>query len=212
MSLYDYDRAVCAAFAAGEAAPLCGIDEAGRGPLAGPVYAAAVILPPGAEISGLNDSKKLTAQKRALLYERIVQQATAHCIASASHEEIDALNILQATLLAMRRAVQGLGVLPGLLLVDGNSDPCAGPPTRLVVQGDAHSACIAAASILAKVARDRHMAELDSAYPQWRFAQHKGYGTKLHYEMLNAHGPSPVHRNSFLKKWQAAGRNPVEID
>lgn len=206
MPLYEFDAALrrqgCAA--------LCGVDEAGRGPLAGPVYAAAVILPPDARFEGLDDSKKLTEKKRDRLYDEIIQQAVAYNIAQATHDEIDAYNILQATLLAMRRAVEGLPQKPGYILIDGNADPYAGAdsaieiPIQTVIKGDGTSACIAAASILAKVARDRHLAELDKAYPQYQFAKHKGYGTKLHYQLLDAHGPSPVHRRSFLRKWEAA--------
>ena len=198
MSLYLFDRTV---MAQGYSC-LCGVDEAGRGPLAGPVYAAAVILPYHTEIQGINDSKKLSEKKREALFELIIEQATAFCIASADETEIDAYNILQAYLLAMRRAVQGLTLQPDFVLVDGNCDPGVGIPTGTVVQGDATSACIAAASILAKVARDRKMLELDALYPQYAFAKHKGYPTKLHYERLEQYGESPVHRQSFLKKWR----------
>lgn len=200
MSLYDFDRAILAE----GYDTLCGVDEAGRGPLAGPVYAAAVILPYDAEMEGLNDSKKLSEKKRELLFHQITDQALHWCIASADAAEIDFVNILQASLLAMRRAVEGLGHRPDLLLVDGNTDPKVGITTRTVVKGDAASAAIAAASILAKVARDRHMLELDKQYPQYRFGRHKGYPTKLHYQLLDAHGPSPVHRVSFLHKWREA--------
>jgi len=198
MGLYQYDKQMIA----GGYPALCGVDEAGRGPLAGPVFAAAVILPGKYEIPGIDDSKKLTEKKREKLYDEILKHVVACHIAMADEGEIDRLNILQASLLAMRRAVRGLPASPDLLLVDGNQDPRAGLPTRTVVKGDATSACIAAASILAKVARDRYMAELDRKYPQYRFAAHKGYPTKLHYEMLDAYGPSPVHRMSFLKKWK----------
>jgi len=199
LNLYAYDRE---AYALGFER-IAGVDEAGRGPLAGPVYAAAVILPRDTEISGLNDSKKLTERKRDALYGLIIEKA-AYCIASVDAAGIDEMNILQASLLAMRRAVEGLHIPPDCLLVDGNQDP--GVPnlhTRTVVKGDATSAAIAAASILAKVARDRHMKALDQEYPQYLFARHKGYPTKLHYEMLDLHGSSSVHRQSFLRKWRA---------
>lgn len=182
---------------------LCGVDEAGRGPLAGPVYAAAVILPENCGIEGLNDSKKLSEKKREKLFDEIVEKAVAYCIATASVDEIEKMNILRAAMLAMKRAVEGLREKPELVLVDGNSEPEVGIETRLIVGGDAKSAHIAAASILAKVARDRFMLELDEQYPQFEFAKHKGYGTKLHYEMLGKYGPCPAHRESFLKKWRA---------
>ncbi len=180
-------------------AVVAGVDEAGRGPLAGPVFAAACILPAGLEDAGINDSKKLSEKKRDALYDLIRERAESWCVASASPEEIDEINILNATFLAMKRAVDGLSVRPDLLLVDGNRCPGTGIPERALVKGDAKSISIAAASILAKVSRDRHMLELDALYPEYRFAQHKGYPTKLHYEMLKAHGVSPVHRRSFLK-------------
>ncbi|SDN42449.1 ribonuclease HII [Acetanaerobacterium elongatum] len=178
---------------------LCGVDEAGRGPLAGPVFAAAVILPRGVVIDGLNDSKKLTESKREFLYDQIINTAVAYGIAYATEAEIDEYNILQATFLAMRRAVDQLGSLPGCILVDGNRMPPLPSPAECVVKGDAKSACIAAASILAKVSRDRLLYELDKQYPQYCFGQHKGYPTELHYEMLIRYGVSPVHRKSFLK-------------
>ncbi len=181
--------------------PVCGVDEAGRGPLAGDVYAAAVILPKQFELPGLNDSKKLSAKKREQLFDSIQAQAVSWCIATASVKEIEELNILNAAMLAMRRAVEGLSVAPALGLVDGNRDPgFANVPCQTIVGGDGKSASIAAASILAKVARDRYMLELDAQYPQYQFAKHKGYGTKLHYETLKTYGPSPVHRPSFLRK------------
>lgn len=182
---------------------LCGVDEAGRGPLAGPVYAAAVILPEEFDLPGLNDSKKLSPKKREMLFDRIKEQAVSYCIASASEQEIDEINILQATFLAMNRAVQGLPVRPQMVLVDGNRDPGLDAPTRCVVGGDAKSACIAAASILAKVERDRVMQRLHQAYPAYGFDKHKGYPTKLHYEKIAEFGPSPVHRMTFLKKFYA---------
>lgn len=180
---------------------VCGVDEAGRGPLAGPVCAAAVILPRGLDIPGLNDSKKLTAKRREALYDIITEQALAYGIAFASEQEIDEINILQATFLAMRRAVEQLGVQPELALVDGNRDPGLGIPTRTIVKGDGLSASIAAASILAKVTRDRWMEVLDAKYPQYGFAVHKGYGTKRHYEALREYGPCGIHRQTFLKKF-----------
>ena len=187
---------------------VCGIDEAGCGPLAGPVYAAAVILDPNDPIEGLNDSKKLTEKKREALFPQIQQRALAWAIASASAQEIDEINILQARLLAMRRAVELLEIKPDYALVDGNRDPnIPGVPSLLIVGGDAKSASIGAASILAKIARDHDLLELDKAYPQYLFAKHKGYPTKLHVEKLLEYGPCPAHRQSFLKKiWERAGR------
>ena len=179
---------------------VCGIDEAGRGPLAGPVYAAAVILPDDWEPSGLNDSKKLTPRMRDRLFDEITANAAAYSIAFATEKEIDEVNILQATFLAMRRALEGLPVVPDFALVDGNRDPGLGIPTRCEVKGDGRFACIAAASILAKVSRDRVMAEYDALYPQYGFLKHKGYGTKDHCEALRAFGPCPIHRQSFLGK------------
>lgn len=179
---------------------ICGIDEAGRGPLAGDVYAAAVVLPEGAFIEGLDDSKKLSEKKREELFDVIISECSAYSIATASAKEIDELNILNATFLAMRRAVEGLGVKVDFTLVDGNRDPKLYCPTETVVKGDSKSASIAAASILAKVARDRYMRSLDEKYPQYLFAKHKGYGTKLHYEMIAKYGFCPEHRQSFFKK------------
>lgn len=179
---------------------ICGIDEAGRGPLAGSVFAAAVILPEDVFIEGLDDSKKLSEKKREKLFDEICEKASEYSIASASVEEIDRLNILQATFLAMRRAVDGLSKKADYALVDGNRMPRLDIPGEAVVKGDSVSACVAAASILAKVSRDRYMLELDRRWPQYRFAQHKGYGTKLHYEMLAEHGLCPEHRRSFFKK------------
>ena len=179
---------------------VCGIDEAGRGPLAAPVYAAAVILPERFSLPGLDDSKKLSAKKREQLYDEICSQAAAWCVASASEAEIDELNILQATFLAMRRACEGLAVPAAYALVDGNRMPPLAIPGETIVKGDARSASIAAASILAKVSRDRYMEEMDALYPQYQFARHKGYGTKLHVELLRQYGPCPIHRRSFLKK------------
>ena len=180
---------------------ICGVDEAGRGPLAGPVCAAAVMLPPGLEIPGLNDSKKLTDKKRRELYDVITAQAVSYGIAFASEQEIDEINILQATFLAMERAMQTLSPQPQLALIDGNRAKDFGLPVRTIVKGDSLSASIAAASILAKVTRDRLMEEYDAQYPQYGFAVHKGYGTKRHYEALREFGPSPIHRKTFLKKF-----------
>lgn len=182
---------------------ICGIDEAGRGPLAGDVYAAAVVLPEGAFIDGLDDSKKLSEKKREELFDVIISECSAYSIATATAKEIDELNILNATFLAMRRAVEGLGVKVDFALVDGNRDPKLYCPTETVVKGDSKSASIAAASILAKVARDRYMKILDEKYPQYLFAKHKGYGTKLHYEMIAKYGFCSEHRQSFFKKHKA---------
>ena len=179
---------------------LCGVDEAGRGPLAGPVCAAAVILPRGLEIEGLNDSKKLTEKKREELYNVICKEALSFGIAFATVEEIEERNILGATFLAMNRALEQLDPQPELALIDGNRNTGILVPSRCVVKGDAKCADIAAASILAKVTRDRYMLEQAKLYPEYRFEQHKGYGTKLHYEALREYGPSPIHRMSFLKK------------
>ena len=180
---------------------ICGVDEAGRGPLAGPVCAAAVILPPDLEIPGLNDSKKLTDKRRRELFPIIKEQAVAYGIGLASHEEIDGINILQATYLAMERAINALTVKPELALIDGNRAKDFGLPVETVVKGDSRSASIAAASVLAKVTRDDLMLELAQQYPQYGFEIHKGYGTKAHYAALTAHGPCPVHRMTFLKKF-----------
>lgn len=203
MDLYLYERE---ARAAGYCR-VCGVDEAGAGPLAGPVYAAAVVLPLGLELPGLNDSKRVSPKRREGLFDAIRERAAAWSVASVSEQEIDAMDILNARILAMERAIEGLGTAADFALVDGNRDHgsrCAITiPHQLIVGGDGKSACIAAASILAKVSRDRYMLELDARYPQYGFARHKGYGTKLHYQMLDAYGPSPVHRRSFLRKWEA---------
>lgn len=177
---------------------ICGVDEAGRGPLAGPVCAAAVILPPDVELPGLNDSKKLSEKKRELLFPLIQEQAVAWSVAFASVEEIEELNILRATFLAMNRAIAGLDPKPDLALIDGNQNREIAMPSRTVIHGDARCACIAAASILAKVSRDRLMKELAVRYPQYGFEKHKGYGTKAHYAALREYGPCPIHRRSFL--------------
>lgn len=179
---------------------VCGIDEAGRGPLAGPVFAAAVILPFGLEIEGLNDSKKLSEKKREKLFDVITAQAEAYGIGFATEREIDEINILQATFLAMKRAFDALPKAAHYALVDGNRMPTLGVPTKTIIKGDACSASIAAASILAKVSRDRLMYELDGVYPEYQFAKHKGYGTAVHVQALKEYGPCPIHRRSFLKK------------
>ena len=180
---------------------ICGVDEAGRGPLAGPVCAAAVILPEGLELPGLTDSKKLTDKKRRELFPLIQEQAIAYGIGFATEQEIDEINILQATFLAMQRALDQLSVKPDLALVDGNREKDFGVPVKTVVKGDSLSANIAAASILAKVTRDNLMQEMAGSYPQYGFEIHKGYGTKAHYAALREFGPSPIHRMTFLKKF-----------
>ena len=187
---------------------VCGVDEAGAGPLMGPVYAAAVILPRECVIEGLNDSKKLTEKKREALYEVITATALAWSVASVSAAEIDATDILSARMKAMQSAIDGLAVKPDMALIDGNRDhgkyAAITTPHRCIVGGDGCSASVAAASILAKVSRDRYVTEvLDKRYPQYQFAKHKGYGTKLHYAMLDQYGPCPEHRLTFLKKWEA---------
>lgn len=179
---------------------ICGVDEAGRGPLAGPVCAAAVILPRGLDIPGLNDSKKLSEKKREALFDVICSSAKAYGIAFAEVEEIESQNILNATFLAMNRAIAKLGIEPELALIDGNRNSGIELPSRCVIKGDSTCADIAAASILAKVTRDRYMLEMAREYPQYHFEKHKGYGTKLHYEALREYGPSPIHRRSFLRK------------
>ena len=181
---------------------VCGVDEAGRGPLAGPVFAAAVILPEGLTIEGLDDSKKLSEKKRGILYDVICEKSLAYAIASASEKEIDDINILNASLLAMKRAVSKLSVSPDVILVDGNKTFETDIHIRSIVKGDSLSANIAAASILAKVSRDRFMIELAGKYPEYMFEKHKGYPTKLHYEMVEAYGLSDVHRKTFFKKYK----------
>lgn len=202
MTLFEFDESISKE----SGASVCGVDEAGRGPLAGPVCAAAVILPHGCDIEGLNDSKKLTAKKREKLFYEITEKATAHSIIIIDAKTIDEINILKASLLAMRIAVNNLTSVPDIVLVDGNADPKfeRQTDTRLIVGGDAKSASIAAASILAKVFRDRYMMRVHEEYPQYGFDKHKGYGTKAHYEALNTFGTCPEHRESFLKKWRAA--------
>ena len=198
MTIWEYDNAV-----RNEGYPvIAGVDEAGRGPLCGPVCAAAVVLPPETVIEGINDSKKLSEKKRESLFEAITETAVSYGIGFASVEEIEQYNILNATFLAMCRAVSQLSVVPAMVLVDGNRTPKGlALPSRTVIKGDALSASIAAASILAKVSRDRLLLEMDAQYPEYGFAKHKGYGTAAHYEALRQYGPSPVHRMSFLKKF-----------
>lgn len=194
MELFDFDKNLR------NGRVICGVDEAGRGPLAGDVYAAAVIFDEDTVIEGINDSKKLSEKKREMLFDLIIEKAKAYSIATASIEEIEEINILNAAMLAMKRAIEGLEIKPELALIDGNKSPEIQIETETVVKGDAKSQSIAAASILAKVARDRYMKEIDEKYPQYQFSRHKGYGTKLHYEMIERYGISPVHRPSFLKK------------
>lgn len=199
MDLWQYERE---ALTEGHTL-VCGCDEAGAGPLAGPVYAAAVVLPLGVDIPGLNDSKKLTERKREELFPVIQEMAAAWSVAFVDAAEIDATDILSARMKAMQLAVEGLPQLPDFVLIDGNRDhgktAAITVPHRCVVKGDSLSASIAAASILAKVSRDHFMLEMAERYPQYRFDKHKGYGTKLHYEMLRTYGPSPIHRRTFLK-------------
>ncbi len=196
MSLYDFEhekRAMGYKY-------ICGVDEAGRGPLAGPVFAAAVILPWDYEIDGVNDSKKLSEKKREKLFDEIIEHALAYSIQSRDNFVIDEINILAATMQTMKNAVEDLSITPDIVYVDGNRIPQLSVPTEYVIHGDAVSASIAAASILAKVSRDRFMYEMDKKYPEYGFAKHKGYGTKLHYEKLREFGPCEIHRMTFLKK------------
>ncbi len=180
---------------------VCGVDEAGRGPLAGRVYAAAVIMPQSVIVDGVNDSKKLTEKKRENLFEKITENALSYSIAWADEKEIDEINILQSTYLAMKRAVEKLKTKPDMVLVDGNRLPEFGIPAKSIVKGDSLSHSIACASILAKVSRDRYMCKEAEKYPEYLFEKHKGYGTKLHIEALKKYGPSPIHRKTFLKKY-----------
>lgn len=179
---------------------ICGVDEAGRGPLAGPVFAAAVILPKDYEIDGVNDSKKLSEKKREKLYDEIIEHAVSYSVISVDNKTIDKINILQATMLAMKTAVDSLEIKPDIVYVDGNRLPPLDVPAEYVIKGDATSASIAAASILAKVSRDRFMLEMAKKYPEYRFDKHKGYPTKLHYDMIKEYGVSDIHRLTFLKK------------
>lgn len=180
---------------------ICGVDEAGRGPLSGPVCAAAVVLPKGHIIEGVNDSKKISEKKRELLYDKIIEEAEDYSIAMASPQEIDEINILEATFLAMKRAIDGLKTKPDYVMIDGNRMPKIDIDGETIVKGDGRSASIAAASILAKVTRDRYMLEMAKKYPEYKFEKHKGYGTKLHYEMLDKYGPCEIHRQTFLRSW-----------
>lgn len=203
VDLHFEEKARAAGFSA-----VCGVDEAGAGPLMGPVYAAAVILPADCVIEGLDDSKKLTEKKREALFPVIFEKAVACAVASVDASEIDATDILSARMKAMQLAIDALEVLADYALIDGNRDHGASAkittPHETVIGGDGVSLSIAAASVLAKVSRDRYVVEvLDPQYPEYQFAKHKGYGTKLHYEMLDRYGPSPVHRKTFLKKWEA---------
>ena len=179
---------------------VCGVDEAGRGPLCGPVCAAAVILPIDCEIEGINDSKKLSEKKREAIFDVIKEKALAYSVCMVDAKTIDEINILQATFKAMREAVEGLSLKADIALIDGNQKPGLSIEQRTIIKGDARSISIAAASILAKVSRDRYMKEIDEKYPQYQFAKHKGYGTKLHYEMIAEHGICDEHRRTFLKK------------
>ncbi len=181
-------------------AVVCGADEAGAGPLAGPVYAAAVILPDDFDLPWLNDSKKVTPKRREALFDQIKEQAVAWAVASVGEREIDEINILNARMKAMDLAIHQLDPAPDFALIDGNRNKGITIPNRMVVHGDSLSASISAASILAKVSRDRYMLEMAERYPEYHFEQHKGYGTKLHYEMLHKYGPCPIHRLTFLKK------------
>lgn len=198
MTLYEFDKEIKNE---NGIELLCGVDEAGRGPLAGDVYAAAVIFPDNVIIEGINDSKKLSEKKREALFDKIKEKALAYCIATASVSEIEDINILNAAMLAMKRAVEGLNVTPEVVLIDGNKTPDISVKAISVVKGDAKSQSVAAASILAKVARDRYMKEMDKKYPEYQFSKHKGYGTKLHYEMVGKYGLCDIHRPSFFKKY-----------
>lgn len=198
MTLSEFDREYSKHFRV-----VCGCDEAGRGPLAGDVFAAAVVFDDNTVIEGINDSKKLTEKKREQLFDEIKQKALFWSIKTASVEEIENLNILNAAMLAMKRAIEDLAVVPDICLIDGNKTPVVDVKTEAVVKGDAKSQSIAAASILAKVARDRYMLMLSKQYPQYQFEKHKGYGTKLHYQMIDEYGPCEIHRPSFLKKYYA---------
>lgn len=199
MDLHEFDMQYY-----GEYPLLCGMDEAGRGPLAGDVFAAAVILAPDTVIEGINDSKKLTEKKREKLFDEIKEKALYWSIKTASVEEIEQLNILNCAMLAMKRAAESLGVTPDMALADGNKTPQLSCPVQFVIKGDAKSQSIAAASILAKLARDHYMKEMALKYPQYSFEKHKGYGTKAHYQALDEYGPCEIHRMSFLKKYYAA--------
>jgi len=198
MTLYEYDCELRKNYPV-----VCGCDEAGRGPLAGDVFAAAVIFDKDTVIEGINDSKKLTEKKREKLFDEIVEKALDFSIQTASVEEIEDINILNSAMLAMKRAVEDLKVKPDICIIDGNKTPDLPYKAQAVVKGDATSQAVAAASILAKVARDRYMLEMSEKYPEYGFEKHKGYGTKLHYEMLDKYGACGIHRQSFLKKYYA---------
>lgn len=198
MNLYEFDCEYRKEYPV-----ICGVDEAGRGPLAGDVFAAAVIFSPDTVIEGVNDSKKLTAKKREQLYDEIISKALYYSIKTATVQEIEEMNILNAAMLAMKRAVETLGVIPDIALVDGNKKPIIDIKTEAVVKGDGKSQSIAAASILAKVARDRYMIELAEKYPEYQFEKHKGYGTKIHYQKIDKYGACEIHRPSFLRKYYA---------
>lgn len=193
--LFEFDNAIREKYKT-----FCGVDEAGRGPLAGDVYAAAVIFDADVVIEGINDSKKISEKKREILFDEIISKATDYCIATSNIAEIEEVNILNAAMLAMKRAIEGLKCTPEIALIDGNRSPLVSCDTMTIVKGDANSQSIAAASILAKVARDRYMKEIDSEFPEYQFSRHKGYGTKLHYEMIEKYGVCEHHRPSFLKK------------
>ncbi|MBE6870154.1 MAG: ribonuclease HII [Ruminococcus albus] len=182
---------------------VCGCDEAGRGPLAGDVFAAAVVFDKDTVIEGINDSKKLTAKKREKLFDEIIEKALDFSIQCATVAEIEEINILNCAMLAMKRSVEAMKIKPNVCLIDGNKTPDVECDAIAVVKGDAQSQAIAAASILAKVARDRYMLQMAEKYPEWQFEKHKGYGTKLHYQMIDKYGESPIHRPSFLKKYYA---------
>ncbi len=198
MTLYEFDKAYAENYPV-----VCGVDEAGRGPLAGDVFAAAVIFEDGVVIEGINDSKKLTAKKREKLFDEIIAKAKYYSVKTASVQEIEEINILNSAMLAMKRAVEDLPCKLDIALIDGNKVPELSCKAAAVVGGDAKSQAIAAASILAKVSRDRYMLEMAEKYPEYKFEKHKGYGTKLHYEMLDKYGESEIHRPGFLKKYYA---------
>lgn len=203
MTLFEFDKEYREKYPV-----VCGVDEAGRGPLAGDVFAAAVVFAPDTVIEGINDSKKLTEKKREKLFDEITDKALYYSIKTATVEEIESINILNSAMLAMKRAVESLGVEPDIVLVDGNKTPDIKQKAECIVGGDAKSQAIAAASILAKVSRDRYMLEMAEKYPQWQFERHKGYGTKLHYQMIDEFGESPIHRPSFLKKYYEKKNKP----
>ena len=190
-------------FTVGGSLVAAGTDEAGRGPLAGPVVAACVVLPEDFDVIGVDDSKKLSEKKREALFDKIKEEALCYSIASVDEKTIDEINILNATFLAMKKAVEGLEIKPDFAMIDGNKTPDLSIDCEAVVKGDANSVSIAAASILAKVSRDRYMLEMAEKYPEYKFEKHKGYGTKLHYQMLDEYGPSEIHRQTFLKTWYA---------